>query len=101
MFSACSLILGMYWFSDASKPWTILLSPLAILFTGLFLLLASIVAIFGDSFADWAMKKIFKVPDPKNPFHQFLYFVLSAIGFVLVAIVSNIGDPNIRGYWHH
>ena len=101
VFCAVSVVIGMYWYSDANKPWMILLSPLAIIVFGFFLFLAGIVAVFGDSFADWAMEKLFHPPNPKNPLHQLLYFIFSAIGFVLAAFVLNIGAPDVRGYWHH
>ena len=101
VFCVGSIAIGMYWCSDPNKPLMILLSPLAIIVFGFFLFLASIVAIFGDSFADWAMGKLFHPPSPKNPLHQLLYFIFSAIGFVLATFVLNIGDPDVRGYWNH
>lgn len=100
-FCAVSIAIGIYWYFDANKPWMILLSPIVIVVFGLFLFLAGIVAVFGDSFADWAMEKMFHPPDPKNSFHQLLYFIFSTIGFVLAAYVLDIGNPDVHGYWHH
>lgn len=101
IFVAFSLALGIYWYSDVHKPWMVLFAPFAIIVIGFALLLVSIVAVFGDSFADWVIGKIFKSPNPKNPSHQLLYLLLSIVGFVLVAIIIDIGDPDVWGYWHH
>ena len=102
VFFASSIALGMYLYSDTTKPWMILLSPLPIVIMGFFLLfLVVIVSFLGDAFAGWAIGKMFKSPNPKKPSHQFLYFALSAIGFVLAAIFLDIaiGDSDFRGYW--
>lgn len=101
IFTAFSLALGICWYSDAHKPWMVLFAPLAIIVIGFVLFLVSIVGVFGDSFADWAIGKIFKSPNPKNPSHQLLYLLLSTIGFVFAAIIIDIGDPHVQGYWHH
>ena len=92
---------GIYWYSDVHKPWMVLFAPLAIIVIGFALLMICMVAVFGDSFADWVIGKIFKSPNPKNLSHQLLYLLLSTVGFVLVAIIIDIGGPDVWGYWHH
>jgi hypothetical protein len=52
IFITFSLALGIYWYSDAHKPWMVLFAPLAIIVVGFILFLVSIIAVFGDFFAD-------------------------------------------------
>ena len=101
IFAICSTTLGAYWYYDPEQLWMLFLSPLAILVVAFVLLLAALVAVFGDLFADWLIEKLLKKPDATNPLHQALYLLLSSVGFILAAIVLGTGDADVRGYWHH
>ena len=94
-------IASIFWYYEDDRPWMILFSPLAILALVVFLFFASIAAGIGDLFADWVMGKLFRQPNPKNSFHQLVYFILSSFSFVLAAVVLNFGDSDVRGYWRN
>ena len=100
-FCIASILIGIFWYYEDDRPWMILFSPLAILALVVFLFFASIAAGIGDLFADWVMGKLFRQPNPKNSFHQLVYFILSSFSFVLAAVVLNFGDSDVRGYWRN
>ncbi|MGL4233846.1 MAG: hypothetical protein ACRDAM_14335 [Casimicrobium sp.] len=99
LFCVFATACGVAWYSKSDQLWMILLSPFAIAVFALALFLMNIVAIFGDEFADWALRKAIKTPDSRNLFHRLLYFFLSSVGFVLAAVVLGLGDPDVRGFW--
>ena len=93
-------VLGTMVFFDPSKPATYLAGPSAALVGIVLVFICSIAAMVGDLFADRVIRKIFAHPNPKNLLHQTVYFLFSIAGLLLGLLLLNLGDDEVRGYWH-
>ena len=94
----CCVALSFLHVSLLNKPWSIGFVVIAAVVLAIGYVLLTVVAIIGEVFAEWLTQRLFTSPNPKNPMHQFVHFVVSCIGVVLGAVVVLSGDSDSFKY---
>jgi hypothetical protein len=89
---ACCIAASVFHAGLLGKPWSAMLLPISTVVLAVLYVATVIAAIIGDAFAEWAIQKLFKTPNPKSVLHQALHILLSSIGFILGAVLVTAGD---------